>query len=189
MPCRCASSCPGPRAGAERLIGIREGRLKWGLSPPLPGAGPGYGWTERSEIADRVLDWIAQRLAKAPSAALIVDYGYVAADRPDGPTLQAVRDHDHVDPLETPGEADLTWLIDFDQVAARLAARVACQGGFLAAMGIGNRAAALARAAPERAEEIADQLERLTAPTQMGTLFKVAGAVSAGLPPPPGFRE
>ncbi len=59
------------------------------------------------------------------------------------------------------------------------------QGAFLARLGIGARAAALARAAPARADEIADALERLTGAEAMGTLFKVAGAVSAGLPLPP----
>ena len=60
---------------------------------------------------------------------------------------------------------------------------------FLAGMGIGRRAAVLAERQPARAAEIADGLERLTAPDQMGTLFKVVGAVTPGLPAPPGFLE
>jgi SAM-dependent MidA family methyltransferase len=66
---------------------------------------------------------------------------------------------------------------------------VTSQGAFLARLGIGARAAALARAAPERAGEIADALERLTDAEAMGTLFKVGAAVSPGLPMPPGFEE
>ena len=49
------------------------------------------------------------------------------------------------------------------------------------------RAAALAKARPDRADTIARQLKRLTAPDQMGELFKVA-AIWAG-PPPPAFED
>ncbi len=65
--------------------------------------------------------------------------------------------------------------------------RIATQGAFLARLGIGARAAALARARPDRAAAVADALERLTAPDAMGTLFKVAAAVSPGQAGPPGF--
>lgn len=180
----------GPDGWRERLVGLREHKLVWGLSAPLPGSCLEGAWREQSDAADQVLDWIAGRLRAAPGGALLVDYGYRAADRPAGPTLQALRRQVRADPLEAPGEADLTWLIDFDRVATRLPdARIAEQGAFLAALTIGRRAEALARSQPARAGEIADGLERLTAPDQMGTLFKVAGAVSPGLPMPPGFAE
>lgn len=173
---------------SERLIGLRDDALAWGLSPPLRRAGVYGDWREQSEAADRTLDWIAGRIQASPGGALVVDYGYRAGDRPVGPTLQAMRAHSPSDPLDAPGLADLTWLIDFDNVAARIGASVADQGAFLTAMGIGARAEALARAAPDQAVAIADALDRLTAPVQMGTLFKVAGAVSPGLPIPPGFN-
>lgn len=178
----------GPRGWSERLVGLRDGQLAWGLSPPLPGDGREGAWREMSDPADRVLDWIAGRLQAAPGAALIVDYGYRTHDRPPGPTLQAVRSHARVDALEHPGQADLTWLIDFDHCAHRLpGGLVADQGAFLATMGIGARAAALAARAPGDANAIADALERLTAPDQMGTLFKALSSVSPGVPRPPGF--
>ena len=173
----------------ERLVGLRDGSLAWGLSEPLPPVALAGDWAESSAVAEGALDWIAARLSAGTSAVLLIDYGYRSDDRPAGPTLQAVRDHQKTDPLTAPGMSDLTWLVDFDHIARRLGARVATQGGFLAALGIGERAAALARAAPDRAGEIADQLERLTAPKQMGTLFKVAGAVSGGLHALPGFAE
>ena len=181
----------GPQGWSERVVGLRDGALAWGLSPPLPGEddAPEGAWREHSAAADAAIGWIRERLEAAPGAALIVDYGYRAADRPDGPTLQALRGHAQADPLEAPGEADLTWLIDFDRIAEPLGALVAGQGAFLAAMGIGRRAEVLAARQPGRASEIADALERLTAPDQMGTLFKVAGAVSPGLPAPTGFGE
>ncbi|MEM1297854.1 MAG: SAM-dependent methyltransferase [Pseudomonadota bacterium] len=175
----------------ERLVGLRDGRLTWGLSEPLPGrdAAPEGAWTEKSPQADAALEQLAARLGASPGAALIVDYGYTALDRPNGPTLQAAKDHAYADALEGPGEADLTWLVNFDRAATALGGQVTTQGAFLAAMGIGARAQALASASPEEAGAVADALERLTAPEQMGTLFKVLGAVSPGLPAPPGFGD
>ena len=51
-----------------------------------------------------------------------------------------MRRHRKVDPLFAPGECDLTWLMDFDALAAAfdgLSRRQAPQGAFLAALGIG----------------------------------------------------
>ncbi|MFK7942468.1 MAG: class I SAM-dependent methyltransferase [Paracoccaceae bacterium] len=179
----------------ERLVGIWSGAqdrggLDWGLSEPFPGqdqAAEG-AWLEISPQADAVLTEIADRLKTSPGAALIVDYGYTASDRPGGLTMQAVQGHARIDPLEAPGASDLTWLIDFDVAAAALpGAQVTSQADFLASIGIGERAMSLAKAKPEQAEVVADALERLTAAQQMGTLFKVLGVVSEDLPTPPGF--
>jgi NADH dehydrogenase [ubiquinone] 1 alpha subcomplex assembly factor 7 len=195
-----------PEGWRERLVGLAgpsperrgegdEAALCWGLSDALPGrdAGPIAAWREASPAADALAAELARRLAGAPGAALVADYGYRAADRPGGPTLQAVRAHGRADPLDRPGQADLTWLVDLDALAHALGqggaqVSVTTQGAFLARLGIGARAAALAGARPERAGEIADALERLTGAEAMGTLFKVAAAVSPGLPTPPGFE-
>ncbi|MEO0820524.1 MAG: SAM-dependent methyltransferase [Pseudomonadota bacterium] len=190
----------------EVQVGLGEGgALALGLSAPLPGgptaaplpgsptAAPVRGaWAEQSPAAERVMREIARRIAAHSGAALVIDYGYRAAGRPAGPTLQAVRAHARTDPLAAPGEADLTWLPDFDALAtaaAPLAAFHAPQGGFLAALGIGRRAEALARARPAEAGAIADALERLTLPQAMGTRFRVLALVPAGSPAPPGFSE
>lgn len=185
------------RGWHERVLGLGpDGRLAWGLTPPVSGelagapAEPG-AWAERSPAADAVADGIANRLRRAGGAALLIDYGYTRP-RPPGPTLQAVRGHRQVDALSRPGETDLTWLIDFLALEARfhgLDCRHATQGAFLAAVGIGQRAARLAAAAPTRADEIAGQLERLTDPVAMGTLFRVLAVTALGAPPPPGFPE
>jgi len=173
-----------PEGWRARQVGLDDGRLIWGLSGPVPLQAREAGWAERSPAADGVLAEIRRRLDAGPGAALIVDYGYDAADRPAGPTLQALSGHAPADPLAAPGEADLTWLLDFDHVAAALGPGTVCmaQGTFLAGLGIGARAEALARAAPGRADEIADQLERLTSPDRMGTLFKTAARIA---PAPP----
>src|SRR5690606_10521840 len=103
----------------ERLVGLRDDRLAFGLSEPLPGRddAPVAAWREISPVADAVTAEIARRLAASPGAALIIDYGYFAADRPPGFTLQAVRAHARADPLDSAGEADLTWLIDFEALS------------------------------------------------------------------------
>jgi SAM-dependent MidA family methyltransferase len=61
------------------------------------------------------------------------------------------------------------------------------QGEWLAAMGIAARAERLAMAAPERAGEIEAARRRLTAPDEMGSLFKVMALVAEGWPEPAGF--
>lgn len=179
----------------ERVVGAMGDQLIWGLSAPMDqGRGEPGAWTEISPQTESVSAAIAKRLRAGPGAALMIDYGYQGDDRPKGPTLQAVRGHEHADPLQEPGQSDLTWLVDFDSLAGVFHAAghkvaVTEQGAFLTALGIGHRAAALAETEPDQAEGIADALERLTDPAQMGKLFKVLSAVSIGLPQPPGFDD
>ncbi len=61
------------------------------------------------------------------------------------------------------------------------------QGAWLEAMGIGLRAAALAGAAPGRKAEIVAARDRLTAPGEMGRLFKAMALVAPAWPEPAGF--
>jgi SAM-dependent MidA family methyltransferase len=152
-----------------------------------------HGVVER-EACPAALDIVralSRRLAAQSGAALIVDYGH---DRPSrGDTLQAVSRHAYADPLEAPGERDLTAHVDFPALAE--AARGAgvrvfgpvSQGEWLEAMGLGLRAVALAKAAPDRAEEIFEARDRLAAPARMGRLFKALALVAPGWPEPAGF--
>ncbi len=134
---------------------------------------------------------LAGRLAAQGGAALIVDYGHAGNGR--GDTLQAVSRHAFAGPFEAPGERDLTAHVDFGALAAAARAgglRVfgpVGQGEWLDAMGLGLRAAALAKAAPERGAEIADARDRLSAPGRMGRLFKVVALVAPSWPEPAGF--
>ncbi|MBY8977332.1 SAM-dependent methyltransferase [Rhodobacteraceae bacterium NNCM2] len=180
-----------PEGWRERRIGLIDGKLGWGLSGVLPIDHLGT-WVEISRGANQIAGQIASRIGSHGGAALIIDYGYRSDDRPDGPTLQAVKAHKMVDALTTPGEADLTWLINFDALGSSmlgLGTYRSDQGAFLTRLGIGQRAAALAEARPDEADAIADALERLTSPDQMGTLFKVLAVTSTGQPVPPGFGQ
>ncbi|SCW73960.1 SAM-dependent methyltransferase, MidA family [Sphingobium faniae] len=134
---------------------------------------------------------LAHRIAKQGGAAIIVDYGYEGPAI--GDTLQAVRDHQFANPFTDPGEVDLTTHVDFTlighmarQAGLRVLGPVG-QGAFLTELGIDARAAALAQASPERAEEVEAARLRLTSPDAMGTLFKAMAWVHPDWADPAGF--
>ncbi|UYY57620.1 class I SAM-dependent methyltransferase [Sphingomonas sp. S2-65] len=146
---------------------------------------------ETSPASVAVLRGLAARLEKQGGAALIIDYGYQGPAI--GDTLQAVRGHQYANPFDAPGEADLTAHVDFGTLkeAAEAEGLVVhgpvTQGAFLTALGIGTRTEALARAAPERAEQLAADRDRLIGQAAMGDLFKVMAVTAAGWPTPAGF--
>jgi NADH dehydrogenase [ubiquinone] 1 alpha subcomplex assembly factor 7 len=138
---------------------------------------------------------IAMRLKAQGGCALFIDYGYdtSVAGLKSGSTLQAVRAHQKVDPFAEPGLADLTALVDFAQLKQiALAGDVDClgpvgQGDWLMALGIGARAATLARTDPAQTQALESALDRLVSPDQMGTLFKVMAYRGPGWPEGAGF--
>ena len=84
--------------------------------------------------------------------------------------------------------------VDFPALTAAARAQgartspIVSQGDFLRALGVEARAAALARSRPDQADALARQLHRLTAPDQMGELFKALAIHAPGLDPP-GFAR
>lgn len=186
----------------ERVMQLDDaGRLAWGvassamadfdatLPAELAGAPTGAVYEWRS---DAIVFAIADRLKRDGGAALFIDYGHA---RPGvGETLQALRAHRFSDPLADPGGADLTAHVDFAHLAHAFGA-AACrvqgpltQAEFLHRLGIEARAARLKRAATARqAADIDSALHRLTAPDQMGELFKVLAVADPGQGALPGF--
>jgi SAM-dependent MidA family methyltransferase len=155
---------------------------------PIRGAPPGaiYEWRD-----ERIAATLAHRVARA-GAALVIDYGH--AERATGDTLQAVRGHGFADPLVDPGEADLTAHVDFAalaRTATRAGARLlgpVPQGEFLLRLGLAQRADRLrGQATPQQSTEINTAVTRLTAPDQMGTLFKALAIADPRLGVLPGF--
>ncbi len=144
---------------------------------------------EWSDAGETVAAAIGTRLRNQGGAALIIDYGY-AGESP-GDTVQAMRGHATADPFRDPGENDVTAHVDFTALAqsAGVAAHGPVpQGVWLARLGIEARTAALkARATPTQAAGIEAALVRLTAPQQMGTLFKAMALTAPGWPVPAGF--
>ncbi len=135
---------------------------------------------------------VAGRLTNQGGAALFIDYGHVAPR--NGSTLQAVRAHKKLDPLAAPGEADLTAHVDFDQMKQIALSRGAkwmgttTQGQWLKALGIEQRADALAEFAPEHREALMSARDRLVDADQMGELFKVMGLCAPEWPDGAGFN-
>jgi SAM-dependent MidA family methyltransferase len=182
----------------ERVIGLSEGRLAFGLTASLPHAAladrlqdtQDGDLVETCAPATAIAGEIGARLGRHGGAALIVDYGGWTAL---GDTLQAVREHAGTDPLEAPGQADLTAHVDFAALAqaARPAAHAGPtpQGVFLERLGITPRAKRLAQAlsgADLDAHVAAHR--RLTHPDEMGSLFKVLALFPEGAAPPPGTQ-
>ena len=181
---------------AERAVGLdAAGELCFGYapdaaSPPAPRHAEVGQIVESSPAQQAVAADIAYRIVRQGGAAVLIDYG---DEDGVGDTLQALKRHAKLGPLESPGEADLTVHADFSAVRAAAAdegAAVAIleQGAFLQRLGIGARAAALSAARPDQAPVIARQLARLTDADQMGRLFKAACLYRPG-PPPPGFED
>jgi len=182
---------------AERMVGLDDasalvfGLMPTAAAPPSHTVPPG-AMVEISEPQAAFASAVAARLVRDGGAALLIDYG---RDRPGvGDTLQALRRHRKVDPLDCPGEADLTVHADFPAVLAAARATgangvVLRQGEFLRRLGIGQRAAALARSRPDQGPIIARQLARLTEADQMGDLFKAACLYPASATIPPGFED
>lgn len=140
-----------------------------------------------------IVDALSVRLLRQGGAALIVDYGY--ARSAPGETLQAVRRHGFVPPLEDPGNVDLTAHVDFERLTqvARAAGASVCgpvgQGRFLSGLGAEQRGRILMRGAgPSRSAVLSSGLRRLIHPSEMGTLFKVLCVYSPDLSVPPGFE-
>jgi SAM-dependent MidA family methyltransferase len=187
------------RGWCERMVTLDEnGALTFALAPStLPAAlvpasrdgAPLGGVYEVSAAADAIAEAIGDAVARDGGAALLIDYGY---DRPGfGETLQAVASHRFADVLSDPGSRDLSAHVDFAALrdaAVRGGASVCGpveQGVFLVSLGIVERAEKLSR---NHLQNMASQLDRLTKPDQMGTLFKALAIVPKNSPKPPGFE-
>jgi NADH dehydrogenase [ubiquinone] 1 alpha subcomplex assembly factor 7 len=183
------------QAWAETVVGVADGALTLGRSSPVPLGLLAHRLADTADgniiemcpAAGPIMQRIGQLIATHGGGALIVDYG---GWNGTGDTFQALRHHGHTDPLAEPGLADLTAHVDFAALARAAApARATClpQGAFLLNLGIAARADALAM----RLQGMALQahvaaFERLTAPAQMGQLFKVLAITPTQAPPLPG---
>ncbi|WP_300071744.1 SAM-dependent methyltransferase [uncultured Ruegeria sp.] len=183
----------------ERLVGVSAGSLTFGLGPRTEQSGLKHRMDDTTDAdlvelcsaATPILTTVAQKIATCGGSALIVDYGDW---RSLGDTLQAMQNHKHSDPLENPGQADLTSHVDFEALAgaARAAGcaytRLTPQGVFLERLGITARAQTLANSLEgSELEGLIAAHRRLTHPEEMGNLFKVLGLYPAQSAPPPGL--
>lgn len=146
---------------------------------------------ETMPVAAAIMQRCAFRLARQGGAMLAIDYGY--AGPAAGDTLQAMKAHQFTDPFADPGEVDLTAHVDFTTLAAAAhdvgvsVSALATQGEWLQRLGIDARLRSLSVAAPNRAEELKGQRDRLVEAIAMGSLFKVMAFTAPGWPAPAGF--
>lgn len=176
----------------ERLIALdANGEPVFAIGSPLTTTPPPSAASrddgdivEVSAGREAIMAAIAGRVARHGGAGLFFDYG---AENGFGDTLQALRAHAPVGVFDCPGEADLTSHVDFGALmmaarAASLDARLAAQGEFLTALGIGERAARLAAGKDEAtAARIASDRDRLVGEREMGLLFKALAIAPRGL--------
>jgi SAM-dependent MidA family methyltransferase len=181
-----------------RVVGVVDDKLGFLVVPtPMPeefnDESPDAPNGAILELRDEApIESLSERLVRQGGAALIVDYGHATLGF--GDTLQAVRNHKYADPLADPGEADLTTQVNFGELvvwARRSGAAThgpVRQGEFLRRLGIVERAATLKqKATSAQAAGIDSALVRLTAPDQMGELFKVLAIADPKLGVLPGF--
>ena len=161
--------------------------------PPIAADAPAGAILESPPAGATIALMLANRIARQGGAAIIIDYGYEGPAI--GDTLQAVRHHRFVDPFRNPGDCDLTAHVDFTvignmarQAGLKLLGPVG-QGDFLRRLGLDVRAGLLAQARPDRAAEIEAARNRLSAPDEMGTLFKAMAFVHPDWAEPAGFAD
>ena len=183
-------------AWRERVVGLSGAAMQMGLGGPMaaPQLAHRQEDTQDSDIVEicaageGVAQQIGAQIARRGGTAIVVDYGDW---RSLGDTLQAVRGHEHADPLAEPGLADLTTHVDFEaltRAAPCRFSRVTPQGVFLERLGITARAQALAKGmADDTLDAHIAAHRRLTHPAEMGTLFKVLALYPDGAAPPPGL--
>lgn len=183
----------------EQMIGAKDGELGFVLGAPLPPQGvPGWAADlppdaviETSAAGAAIADDIARRIAANGGTAIIVDYGDWNRS---GDTLQAVKAHRKIDPLEKPGQSDLTAHVNFAELAEASKPHVAvstmiAQGELLMRLGIRQRTEALSKNRdPETRKAHAAAFRRLTHADEMGQLFKVIAFYPTEATPPPGFE-
>lgn len=176
----------GAEGWQERVVCLDGESFRFDFGPPedalLPLLPAHTVSQEIYEVSPARLDFIracGRLLKSVGGAALFVDYGYTK--RAAGDTVQAVRGHRYADILDAPGESDLTAHVDFASLAQSAESDgmvlfgTVAQGAFLRALGIEQRARALCDGAPARRTDVMTALHRLTAPQEMGDLFKVTG--------------
>ncbi len=137
------------------------------------------------EVNEAALEFV-HALAARGGVGLFIDYGPMASAT--GESVQAIRAGKYADPLDAPGEADLTAHVDFAAIARAVHAQGPIkQNAFLTALGLYQRSDVLAQKHPSKADDLKLAVQRLTAPEAMGSLFKVLAVCPKNLPILPGF--
>ena len=146
---------------------------------------------EFSPSAISIVSSLTKRVLDMGGIILIIDYSLSDKDRFG--SLQAVKDHKHIDPLSDPGNSDLSSKVNFSilsDVAKELNANVhgpIKQNIFLKNLGIEIRCEQLIKKNPDQKDTIINDYNRLTANSEMGDLFEAMAITPKNSIIPAGF--
>jgi NADH dehydrogenase [ubiquinone] 1 alpha subcomplex assembly factor 7 len=197
---RALTGAPPPAAGAEQ-------QLSAGAEQPSTGAEQASAVTAQEAAAQTGVEFevcplglafvaeVAREISAHRGAALLIDYG--RAEGPVADSARAIIEHRFVELLRSPGEADLSALVDFG--AMRDAAQsvpgvsvgaIGTQRELLGGMGLEARVnALLKRASPEQARALIAAAQRLVAVPGMGEEYKALAFADSATGVPVGFNE
>ena len=162
----------------ERLIGLKDNELEFGLSPIAQTGDYLHARlhdtqdgdiVEVSEPTQSIIDQLSKRIDTHRGCALIIDYGDWTSK---GDTLQAVLDHKYSDALQALGDADLTAHVDFEQIAHASHCQVSkmcTQQDLLERLGISHRTQTLVTSASNETQknDVLSAYRRLTHEEEM----------------------
>ncbi len=178
----------------EQMVATDNGQLGVMLGAQKPielyGDAPFRTILEICPSANAIATDIAQMVGSYGGTALLIDYGdwELAGD-----TLQAVSNHQKVNPLENCGTYDLTAHVNFKALSTAAApfaqvSGLTDQGALLERLGITGRAQSLAtHLQGDALENHIMAHRRLTHPDEMGHLFKAIALTPKGAAHPAGF--
>ncbi|NBV06227.1 MAG: hypothetical protein EBS06_03200 [Proteobacteria bacterium] len=130
---------------------------------------------EYNKAAREFITQLCQALKTQGGIAINIDYGY--SENKFLNTLQAIKNHQKVDVLQNPAEADITALVDFLSLQkivekSGLNSSLISQKEFLISLGVEERRRILIEKNPMQKSEINSAIDRLIDSNQMGELFK-----------------
>jgi len=164
----------------ERLVSIKDDKFVFikGKANNFINVDKDLSFYELSPNAISVVKDITNHIMKYGGSSILIDYGYVKSNGSD--SLQAVSNHNAVDPLSLVGEVDLTAHVDFHALkktsnnTGGFVPDIISQREFLKNMGIDIRTKQLKiNATNDQKYDIDKAVERLTGVNEMGSLFKV----------------
>lgn len=164
----------------QRTIKMQEGKLAWGVGekvvPSFPAEAPLDLVIEKSPMSEIFAAQLANYAQHNHGYGLIIDYGYISP--PKISTIQAVFRHERVDFLSTLGAADISALVNFQQLQHIFqqqhlgVSAITSQTALLQRLGLPERATQLKKHANiTQKAEIEAAMVRLLHPLQMGGQF------------------
>jgi NADH dehydrogenase [ubiquinone] 1 alpha subcomplex assembly factor 7 len=170
-----------PEGWREMVVVVRNNALTWAYVPTLRAAvyreeSPDFTVRETCPAAQSLFGTMTGHIKALGGGLVVVDYGY-AVPTGNG-TVRGIKNHRFTDPLENPGEQDLTADVNFQELVEigkkdglNISGPVS-QGNFLKNLGIEQRMIEI-----EEKDTIND-VKRLINEDEMGTLYKIMGVFS-----------